>query len=79
VELRRRLLTFGGRRLKRERELPPGHRAIEHLLRQHDLLGSCRRKYQRKQDFAELKATWALVHQISADSKDLDNIPHHWP
>jgi len=38
-----------------------------------------RRKYQRKQDLAALKATWRLGQQISADTKDLDDIPHYWP
>ncbi len=28
---------------------------------------------------AALKATWALFQQISADTKDLDDIPHYWP
>jgi hypothetical protein len=26
-----------------------------------------------------LKATWRLGQQISADTKDLDDIPHYWP
>ena len=79
VELRRRLPTFGARRLQREWELPLGHGAIERLLRQHGLLRPRRRKYQKKQDLAGLKATWALFQQISADTKDLDDIPHYWP
>jgi len=79
VELRRRLPTFGARRLKREWELPLGHTAIERILRQHGLLVPRRRKYQKKQDLAEWKQTWALFQQISADTKDLDDIPHYWP
>ncbi len=79
VELRRRLPTFGARRLRREGELPLGHGAIERLLRQHGLLRPRRRKYQKKQDLAERKATWALFQQISADTKDLDDIPPYWP
>jgi hypothetical protein len=38
-----------------------------------------RRKYQRKQDLAAIKARWSLFQQISADTKDLDDIPHYWP
>ena len=38
-----------------------------------------RRDYQRKQDLAHIKAQWALFQQISADTKDLDDIPHYWP
>ncbi len=79
VELRRQLPTFGARRLQREWELPLGHWAIERILRQHGLIRRRRRKYQKKQDLAALKATWALFQQISADTKDLDDIPHYWP
>jgi hypothetical protein len=38
-----------------------------------------RSKYQRKQDLAHIKAQWALFQQISADTKDLDDIPRYWP
>jgi len=79
VALRRQLPSFGARRLQREWELPLGHSAIERILRQHGLLRKRRRKYQKKQDLAALKATWALFQQISADTKDLDDIPHYWP
>lgn len=79
LELRRQLPTFGARRLKREWDLPLGHGAIERLWRQHGLLHRRRRKYQKKQDLAKVKATWALFQQISADTKDLDDIPHYWP
>ncbi len=79
LELRRRLPTFGARRLQREWELPLGHTAIERILREHGLLRPRRRKYQKKQDLAALKETWALFQQISADTKDLDDIPHYWP
>ncbi len=79
VELRRQLPTFGARRLKREWELPLGHMAIERILREHGLVRPRRRKYQRKQDLAALKETWALFQQISADTKDLIDIPQYWP
>ena len=77
VERRRQLPTFGAQRLKREWALPLGHMAIERILRQHGLLRPRRRKYQKKQDLAEVKETWALFQQISADTKDLDDIPHY--
>ena len=79
VELRRRLPTFGARRLQREWDLPLGHTAIERIWRQHGLIRPRRRKYQKKQDLAAVKETWALFQQISADTKDLDDIPHYWP
>src|SRR3990172_8448959 len=79
VERRRQLPTFGAQRLKREWALPLSHVAIQRLWREHGLLRKRRRKYQRKQDLAALKATWALFQQISADTKDLDDIPRYWP
>jgi transposase len=79
VDLRRQLPTFGAQRLKREWDLPLSHVAIYRIWRQHDLVHPRRRRYQRKQDLAALKQTWALFQQISADTKDLDDIPHYWP
>jgi len=79
VTLRRQLPTFGAQRLKREWDLPLRHMAIQRILRQHGLLVPRRRKYQKKQDLAAWKRTWGLFQQISADTKDLDDIPHYWP
>lgn len=78
VELRKTLPTFGSRRLIREFDLPVGHKALERIWREHGLLKKRRRKYQRKQDLAHIKAQWALFQQISADTKDLDDIPRYW-
>ena len=36
-----------------------------------------RRKDQRQQDLATLKARWSLFQQIAADTKDLDDIPQY--
>jgi len=79
VAIRQQLPTFGARRLIREFDLPLSHRALERIWRAHGLLKKRRRKYQRKQDLARIKATWRLFQQISADTKDLDDIPHYWP
>ncbi len=79
VALRQTLPTFGSRRLIREFDLPLSHRALERIWRQHGLMKKRRRKYQRKQDLAAIKARWSLFQQISADTKDLDDIPHYWP
>jgi len=51
----------------------------ERLWRQPGLLRKRQRQYQRKQDLAHSKATWRVLQQISADTKDLDDIPHDWP
>ncbi len=79
VTLRKTLPTFGARRLIREFALPVSHGALERIWREHGLLQKRRRKYQRKQDLAHIKAQWALFQQISADTKDLDDIPRYWP
>jgi transposase len=79
LALRRQLPTFGAQRLKREWDLPLSPMAIQRILREHHLIHPRRRRYQKKQDLAALKATWALFQQISADTKDLDDIPHYWP
>jgi len=79
VALRQQLSTFGARRLIREFDLPLSHRALERIWRQHGLLHKRRRKYQRKQDLARIKATWRVFQQISADTKDLNDIPYYWP
>jgi transposase len=78
VELRKTLPTFGARRLIREFDLPIGHGALERIWHEQGLLPKRRRKYQRKQDLAHIKACWALFQQISADTKDLDDIPRYW-
>ena len=77
--LRQKLPTFGAARLKREFDLPVSHMAIQRIWREHGLLKPRKKKYQRKQDLAHIKARWALFQQISADTKDLDDIPHYWP
>ncbi len=77
VALRRRLPTFGAQRLKREWDLPLSPMALQRILRQHGLITPRRRKYQKKQDLAEWKRTWALFQQISADTKDLKDIPRY--
>ena len=79
VALRQQLPTFGAARLRREWDLPLSAMAIQRIWHEHGLVKPRRRKYQRKQDLAALKATWRLGQQISADTKDLDDIPHYWP
>jgi transposase len=79
VALRQQRFTFGARRLIREFDLPLSHGALERIWRQHGLLHKRRRKYQRKQHLAHIKATWRVFQQISADTKDLDDIPRYWP
>jgi hypothetical protein len=75
IELRKTLSTFGARRLIGEFDLSVGHCAMERIWRENGLMKKRRRKYQCKQDLAHVKAQWAVFQQISADTKDLDDIP----
>src|SRR5579859_1444672 len=79
LALRHRVPTFGAARLRREFALPLSHMAIQRIWREHGLLRPRKKKHQSKQDLAHIKARWALFQQISADTKDLDDIPHYWP
>ena len=79
LALRRQLPTFGAARLKREFDLAVSHTAIQRIWRAHGLIHKRRRNYQRKQDLAAGKATGRLFQQISADTKDLGDIPRFWP
>jgi transposase len=79
IALRRQLPTFGAQRLKREWDLPLSHVAMQRLWREQGLIKKRRRKYQRKQDLAAWKSTFRLFQQISADTKDLGDIPRYWP
>jgi transposase len=79
LALRQKLPTFGAARLKREFDLRPSHVAIQRIWREHGLMKKRRKKYQRKQDLARVKATWRLFQQLSADTKDLCDIPRYWP
>jgi hypothetical protein len=59
------LPAFGAARLKREFDLPLSHMAMQRIWREHGLLKPRKKKYQRKQDLAHIKAQWALFQQIS--------------
>jgi transposase len=78
LALRQKLPTYGAARLKREFDLPLSHMAMQRIWREHGLLKPRKKKYQRKQDLAHIKAQWALFQQISTDTKDLDDIPQYW-
>lgn len=67
------------KRLKGEFDLPPSHVTIGRILRAHGLLQKRRRKYQRTQDVAQVKACWRLFQQLSADTKDLQDSWPYWP
>jgi len=79
LALRRQLPTFSAQRLRRDFDLPVSPRTAYRIWRAHDLVKRRRRKYQKKQDLAAVKATGALFQQISSDTKDLDDLPRYGP
>ncbi|MBL7141274.1 MAG: helix-turn-helix domain containing protein, partial [Planctomycetes bacterium] len=79
VDLKRRLPRFSARRLKREFDLPYSEKAIRRVCRDHGLSRRWRRKKtQTKRCLREVKRRWRLFQQISADTKDLADIPEYW-
>jgi len=79
IEIRRRYPFMGAERLKRMHSLPCSHSAIGRILRDHDLIKPRRKKHKRKKDLSKVKKQWALFGQITADTKDLKDMPHYWP
>jgi len=79
VRLRKRFPFMGAARLKREHRLPVSHTAISRILRDNGLIEKRRKKHKRKKDLREIKKRWRLFGQITADTKELKDIPHYWP
>jgi transposase len=79
VSLRKQFPFKGSKRLKREHNLSCSHEAIRRILKEHDLVIKRRKKHKRKRDLREIKKKWPLFSQITADTKDLKDIPHYWP
>ncbi len=70
---------MGSRRLRAEFDLPYSEKAINRVLRERGLLRPRRRrKHETKQRLREVKKKWRFLQQISADTKDLSDIPEYW-
>lgn len=78
IALKRRLPTWGAKRLKRDFELPCSEKAIQRVYRQNGLTKKRRRKHKTKNDLRAIKAAWPLFSQVDADTKDLFDIPEYW-
>ena len=79
LHAKRRLMPWGVRRLKRDFRLPYAEKAIRRVLREHGLLRRWRRKkHQTKRCLRAVKRLWPLWRQISADTKDLCDLPEYW-
>jgi len=75
----RRQSGYGAERLKMEFEIPCSVGAIGRILRQHQLVRPRKKKPQTKKALREVKKTWKLFSQLSADTKYLQDIPFYWP
>lgn len=78
IAIKRKLLTFGAARIKRDFKLPLSEKTIRKLWRHHGLLKKVRRKHKTKQDLRAVKAAWKLFEQSCIDTKDLIDIPEYY-
>ena len=79
VRAKRRLPTWGVKRLKRDMNLPYSPKAIRRVLKARGLLRRWRRKkHETKRCLRAVKRLWPLWHQIDADTKDLCDMPEYW-
>jgi len=79
VQAKRRLPTWGARRLKRDMNLPYSVKAISRVVKERGLMRRWRRKkHEVKRCLRQIKAQWPLWHQITADTKDLSDLPEYW-
>lgn len=79
VRLRRKLKTWGARRLKRDFNIPCSHKAIQRIYKAYKLTRQRKKKHKTKNDLRRIKETWKAFQQISTDTKDLYDIPNYWP
>lgn len=78
LRAKRKLPTWSVRRLKRDMKLPYSVASIIKVLKGHGLLRKYRRrKHQVKRCLREIKRNWALWQQITADTKDLTDLPEY--
>lgn len=78
LELKKRFITFGAKRLKRQFALAISEKSIRKIWREHGLLKPVRTKYRTKQDLRAQKALWKLFAQSCVDTKDLIDIPEYF-
>jgi transposase len=78
VSLKRKLPSWGARRMKRDFALGLSEKALRRIWREEGLLRRKRRKHKTKQCLREVKRAWRLFEQMSVDTKDLCDIPELW-
>jgi len=79
LKAKKKLVTWGAARLKRDMNLPYSEKAIRRVLKAHGKLKKWRRKKpQTKKCLREIKKQWDTWQQISTDTKYLDDMPEYW-
>ena len=79
VRARKKLPTWSAKRLKRDMQLPYSPKAISRVLKDHGLVRRWRRKkHETKRCLREIKRQWRVFQQITADTKDLCDMPEYW-
>ncbi|MCP4371801.1 MAG: helix-turn-helix domain-containing protein, partial [Deltaproteobacteria bacterium] len=79
IELKKKMPSFGAKRLKRDYNLTLSDKAIRKIWKEEGLLKRKRKKHKTKNDLRAVKAAWKLCEQIDIDTKDLIDIPELWP
>ncbi len=78
IELKKKMPSFGAKRLKRYYNLTLSDKAIRKIWKEEGLLKKKRKKHKTKNDLRAVKAAWKLCEQIDIDTKDLIDIPELW-
>jgi transposase len=79
IELKKKLPSWGARRIKANFGLPLSEKAIRKIWHHQGLLRRKRKKHKTKHDLRAVKAHWRVFEQVDIDTKDLGDIPELWP
>jgi len=79
VRIKKQFPFKGAKRLKREHNLSCSHEAVRRIFNEYGLIAKRPKKHKRKKDLSAVKKKWPLFGQITADTKDLKDLPHYWP
>lgn len=78
-DLRKRHKRWGAIHLKHRYRLPGSHNAIHRVIKQRGLVKKKKRRWRKRKDLRELKATYKAFEKNQIDVKDLSDIYHYWP
>ena len=76
---KRHKCRWGAIRLKNRYRLTPSHTAIHRVIKQKGLIKPKKKRWKKRKDLRELKATYKAFQKNQIDVKDLSDIYHYWP